>query len=273
MKDKYLIFLLMFFSFGQTDIVRGMSGDSLLLQIPVQAIYFTTDQLSNIYYLNSKDEIIKHIFSDGRTFTYSNKQLGKPSWIDASNPMRVLVLYPDVQTVVILDSRLGQINLIRLLATADGHSYLPVAACAQPDADYIWIFDGLSQTLVKLDERGNTVAESEPFRNMFNFSITEAKMYYHDQTLFMADGAPGVLVFDRFGSFVQAMDITPSTLLQISKEHFIFMQDQQLQILSRNLYGRSTVPMPVSGVLQGRVVSGRFFVRTADAILVYQYAE
>lgn len=244
--------------------------DSLLRFIPASTTFFTTDQLSNIYYINEQYEIVKYIWTEERTFTYSNKQLGKPSWVDASNPMQVLVLYPDVQTVVILDSRMGQINLLRLLSTPDGYSYLPLAACAQPEDDFFWIFDGLQQKLVKLDERGMTVAESEVFTSMFDFTVLEPKLYYQGQTLFLADTVPGILLFDRFGSFVRAMEFSSQSMLQIERDHFLFLENDSMHIVNRQLYGSVVQPLPMDDVVQIRVVSGRLFLRTANGISVFR---
>ena len=77
---------------------------------------FTTDALSNLYWLNNRRG--DQIPVDGRTHLHLQQQTtGATRLVDASNPMQVLVLYPDVQSVVLLDSRMGQINLIKLLAT------------------------------------------------------------------------------------------------------------------------------------------------------------
>jgi hypothetical protein len=268
MKHKQIILFIVFLS--GLRLMAAATPDSLLRQVPAKATFFTTDQLSNIYYINEQYEIVKYIWTEERTFTYSNKQLGKPGWIDASNPMQVLVLYPDVQTVVILDSRMGQVNLIRLLATADGHSYLPLAACAQPEDDFFWIFDGLQQKLVKLDERGMTVAESEAFTSMFDFSVLEPRLYYQGQTLFLSDPVPGILIFDRFGSFVRGMELGGDGMLQIERDHFLFLADDSLHLVNRQLYGSEVQPLPLTGVLQIRLVSGRLFLRTPNGISVFR---
>ena len=270
MISKQLLIGLSFFA-----AVSLQAQDSLVLEksIPANAGMFTTDALSNLYWLNTKGEVIKYQWTDGRTFTYSNKQLGQPAWVDASNPMQVLVLYPDVQSVVLLDSRMGQINLIKLLATSDGHSYLPLAACAQPEDDFFWIYDGLAQQLIKLDERGNTVAMSEPFTSMFDFTVVKPSLYYQEQTLFLADSDRGLLIFDRYGSFVKANDITRQTLLQIDKENYYFLEDGQLHIIHRQLYGSDAVSLPVENARQVRVLAGKVFVLTPDAIEVYRIRE
>ncbi|KRP08477.1 MAG: hypothetical protein ABR95_02505 [Sphingobacteriales bacterium BACL12 MAG-120813-bin55] len=268
MKNKLYIFII--YLFVGWPSAKSQTIDTLLLELPVQSRFFTTDPLSNIYYINEKQELIKYITESGRVFTYSNKQLGAPSWIDAANPMKVLALYPDFQTVVLLDSRMGQVALFRLLATTDGNSYLPVAACAQPEDDFFWIFDQLSQRLVKLDERGNKVAQSESFLQMFDFTVNHPQLYYYNQTLFLEDPTIGLMVFDRFGSFLTVLDIQTAAYLQITREHFIYPADSNLVQLQRQLYGKNMYPLPVWPVTQARVVSDRLFLGTPDRIRVYR---
>ena len=48
---------------------------------------------------------------------------------------------------------------------------------------------------------------SEPFTSMFDFTVVKPS-HYQGTNLFLADSDRGLLIFDRYGSFVKANDIT-----------------------------------------------------------------
>jgi len=265
LKNSLLILL---FCWLLTDI-QAQVQDSLLKEYHVTSSFFTTDPLSNLYYINEKDELIKVMDNDGRVFTYSNKQLGRPSWIDASSPMKVLVLYPDFQTVVILDSRMGQVALFRLLTTSDGNSYLPIAMCAQPEDDFFWIFDQLSQQLIKLDERGNTVAKSESLLQLFNTNITSATLRYNNQTLFLSDPKTGLMVVDRFGSPVNTYPQIQTPYIQVNRDALMYLNKGEFISLERKGLTSYKIHLPEQNVLQAQLKAGKLYLRTKDAIRVY----
>lgn len=78
----FILFLCISFSVSATD--------SLLYSVDLTSSYFTTDHLQNLYYINGKNEVIKYEFNSGIEYTFSDKRLGKPTYIDASNPMQYL---------------------------------------------------------------------------------------------------------------------------------------------------------------------------------------
>jgi hypothetical protein len=86
---------------------------------------------------------------------YTNARLGAPSFIDATNPMQVLVYYDRFQLVKLLNRNLIEIATLDLNAL--GYSLVPVA-CAARDGN-IWIFDALAYRFHKLDMQGRVVVE------------------------------------------------------------------------------------------------------------------
>jgi hypothetical protein len=250
---------------------QGFSQQDTARQyIPGRFTYFTTDKLQSVYMINEKDEVIKQLNDNGRVFTYSNKQLGKPTWIDAANPMKVLVFYPDFQTIVLLDSRLAQVALFRLLSTSDGQSYLPVAACSQPEDDFFWIYDQLSQSLIKLDERAYTVARSESFLQLLNVNLTEPDLYYYNQVLYLYDVSIGLMEIDRFGNPVRTIEKLPDPYYQVTRDYIIYRGDGEVGFFDRDGIDHKSLPLPDDHALQVRWEGNLLYVRSIEGIRVYE---
>ena len=76
--------------------------------------YFTTDNLCDIYIITNKNEIIK--FDDLGYFEgrYANKKMGNLASVDATNPFKLLLFYPDFQTITLLDRLLNPISSLVL---------------------------------------------------------------------------------------------------------------------------------------------------------------
>lgn len=243
--------------------------DSLLFSVNMPCSFFTTDHLQNMYYITPANEVVKYEFSTGRTFTYSDKRLGKPTYIDAANPMKVLVFYSDFYTLVILDNKCAAISVLNLTLTTDRNSYLPFVVCAEAESDNYWIYDQLSRRLIKLDERGSKILESEAFDALFNDAVLPAQLIYDNQTIYLIDKNYRILLFDLYGTFIQEIITQSSGWLQIVNKKFVFTLNDNLVIVDNTLLDRNSYPLPLSDVLQVRIHPNKIFVRTANQIAVY----
>ncbi len=245
------------------------ASDSLLYSADVPSSFFTTDHLQNLYYINAKNEVVKYEFTTGIEYTFSDKRLGKPTYIDAGNPMRVLVFFPDFYTVVIMDNTCSAIQIINLTSTTDKNSYLPFVVCTQPDDNYFWIYDQLSRRLIQLDERGNKVLESETFDALFGDEVLPAQLLYYNQNIYLADKNNRVLIFDMYGTYYKTIPLPATGYLQVANGNFVFLQGNTVQVIDNALLSRKEFALPLPDVLQVRIHPSRIFLRTATQIAVY----
>src|SRR5690242_8036125 len=97
-------------SFAQSDtsfhLVKIVKGD---------IVDFTVDNLDNLYLLNSRNQL-KKINANGDSIAVFNdvKKFGRATYIDVSNPLRLLLYYKDFSTIVVLDRFLNVRNSIDL---------------------------------------------------------------------------------------------------------------------------------------------------------------
>jgi hypothetical protein len=158
---------------------------------------FTVDNLDNIYLLSSTNQV-KKLNSNGDSVAVFNdvKKYGKATLIDVSNPLKVLLYYPDFATIVILDRLLTVRNTIDLRK----QNILQVHAIGQSYDNNIWLYDELENKLKKIDEEGKLLLETPDFRLIFGEAPIPQKIFDQNQYVYIYDSAKAVFVFDYFGT-------------------------------------------------------------------------
>ena len=196
---KFIITIL-FSLFIQASL--SAASDSTL-KLKLQAKYlevitdFTTDNLDNIYLVTASNQI-KKINEQGDSLAVYNdvRRYGNISSIDASNPLKVLVLYKDFSTIVVLDRLLNVRNTIDLRKV----NILQVRSATPSYDNKIWLFDELESKLKKIDDNGRVVMESVDFRQAFDVAPSPEIMFDRDGELYLYDRKKGLLVFDYYGA-------------------------------------------------------------------------
>lgn len=243
----------------------GRASDTMLCNINTVSSYFTVDGLRNIYYINASDEIVKYNCKDSTTITYSNLNLGKPTFIDVSNPLKILVFYPDRQLIVILDNQLSELLILRLNGRSNTPNYQPGVICKLTGTDHIWMYDELSRKLIRLDESGKVIAASEIFDQLFDFSVEVTKIFSTNDKIYLYAEDEGLLVFDAYANYVNTIPFVQS-VQQVTDKYVIALSGSSImwydlrtgEILSTNL--------GVDGIHQLYIDEGIFFLRSDNRI-------
>lgn len=262
MKNKYLIILLLL-----TTTVHA--ADSLTCKISMTSSYFTVDALSDIYYINQFNEIVKTHCGSGDLFTYSNKNWGRPVSIDASNPMKVLVFYPDQQTIVILNNQLAELSALQLRGNINVQNFQPSAICKHTGTDHIWMYDELSRKLFRLDETGNPLATSEAFDQLFTEPIEVETLYSANDKVFISSKNSGILVFDAYANFEKTIPLT-FEVQQITANYIIGINQSSLQFFEFS--NHEIINYPIAGT-NARLIGKTVFVQNQDSITIYDLGE
>jgi len=194
MKKLLSCFLLLgfFTAKGQADttfrLLRVMKGDF---------VEFTVDNLDNIYVLNSRNQIKKFNANGDSVAVYNDiRKNGTVRLIDVSNPLKLLLFYPDFGTVVMLDRFLNAVNSIDLRK----QKILQSRAIGQSYDNKIWVYDELENKLKKVDEEGKLIQETTDFRQLLGAAPTPLKIFDENHFVYVYDSIYGVYVFDYYGA-------------------------------------------------------------------------
>lgn len=203
---KNSLFIVCFFI-----VARVHAADSLLLTIQQPHTFFTTDAYNNIYAITPAHEIVRRQITGLNQVTFSNVRYGTPTSIDAGNPLKTMVYYADQQILVILDKMLAEIAVLKFSAL-NNETYRPTLVCRASGGDHFWLFDELSQRVIRLDEGGNRIAVSEPWYQLFSVQQTPVWMQSQGDQLYIYTTAGTLCVFDTFGTLGLQVDLPAQPL-------------------------------------------------------------
>ncbi len=169
-----------------------------IFEIPTDTTDFTLDKLGNVYLITPDNELIKYNKKGEILFRYSENRLGKLGSVDASNPMQILLYYPDFLTVKTLDRTMnptGEVALTDFVATQNAF------VCSSKDNN-IWVFDMDNQQLKKINRVGQVMYESGDLRLILPQKIIPDRMMERANELHIHVADKDVFVFDAFGKYL-----------------------------------------------------------------------
>ncbi|MBL7795136.1 MAG: hypothetical protein JNJ90_01425 [Saprospiraceae bacterium] len=215
---------------------------SLLFTLPVVARFATADNLGNVYLITTQNALEKYA-PDGRLLTrYSNNRLGSATWLDVSNPQKVLAWYADFRTVVVLDRSLtvlGELNLI-------GAGYPEVRTVAAAADGNLWLYDEVAFQLKKITPEGNVLFQSQAL-NMIQAERVSVSAIRDDGTQVLAsDPVLGMMLFDVYGQYQRSLPWPGISTFVLEQNRLEYLTDTALHIEDLQVFVARDIPLPES---------------------------
>ena len=160
MKKKFLFFLIAI-NFSNAQSFEPIKIDAM---IAPYEIFVGTDEYDVPYFLLN-DVLIKK--TNSQVFEYKNLLLGKISKIDLQNPLKIVLFYQDLNSIITLDNQLNETNLVQL---SNNKTPILATAAGMSAKNIFWIFNSLSQKIGLFDYLSNEYQEiTPPLKNMITF--------------------------------------------------------------------------------------------------------
>lgn len=223
------------FCVGQTE-----NGFSLRQTIPGKFADFTIDDLLNIYTLSPTNELTKYDSKGKVLFRYSNNETGEPANIDVSNPLNILLFYPDYQTAITLNRTLTESGRYELFGT----ELLEVTAACLSIENKLWVFEASNFRLKLIDERGRTIELSDDLSLYFEQPPLITQMEAHKGFIYANVPESGIIIFDNFAQFDKELPYPGIKHFQYFQNHLLFQQDSSLFQLDLNSLRKIEIPLP-----------------------------
>ena len=216
----------------------------LIQTLSVDARYAVADNLSNIYLITPGNAVEKYA-PDGRLLArYTNNRLSRAGLLDVSNPLNVLVWYPDFRTAVFLDrslTALGELNLI-------GAGYPEVRHIAASQDGNIWIYDEVNFRLVKITPEGEKRFESQAMNQLEPAPRSISCLRENNDRVYLADSTQGIFAFDLFAQFDRFWSpLHPVKDFQAAGDELHYLYGQH--IVAERLLFRASRQIDISALL------------------------
>lgn len=166
--------------------------------IPGSFIDFEVDNLGNMYVL-SKDSRLKKINDAGDSLAVFNdvRRYGKISYIDVTNPLKILLYFQEYGTIVMLDRFLNNINSIDLRK----FNLFQVKSIGLAYDNNVWIYDELEGKLKKIADDGSLISETTDIRQLTDSVPDPDLLMDQGGLVYLYDSLQGVFIFDHYGGF------------------------------------------------------------------------
>jgi hypothetical protein len=263
---KELILLLL-----SVAIATGFQPENytLLKSLPSSPSFFTTDNLGNCYVIEN-NQLTKYD-NNGKTLsTYSNKDFGTLKYADASNPLHLLLFYPDFLQVVYLDKTLSSKGVSIPLDTYGMDQAILV--CASYDNGF-WAYDSREFSLKKIDSQFLQKYNSGNIRQSTGKDINPTFLIEWDKQVYLNDPKLGIFVFDSFGAYVKTIPLTGIASFQFIGEELIYFKDGKLKSFHLKTLAEKNILLPGDGkdATNARIEQRRCYMQTKSALNFYSY--
>jgi len=239
----------------------------LIKSIPFTNAKFTTDRLGNAYVI-VENQVLEFDTIGKPKANYSNLNSGKLYSVDAGNPMKIVLFFPDFARLEVLDNKLALVSTIEL---RNLNIIQPLAAC-QSLQDGYWIFDLQDMQLKKIDLNLQKQFESGNLGQLLGISLFPNYINETDNNVYLNNPATGILVFDRYGSYLKQIPFTGLKSFQIIGSELLYIKDNKLLKYNlKTLLQNEVILPPHDSLHNARIEKQQLFLLTNSALNLYSY--
>jgi len=249
-----------------------LAADSLqvIRNIPVNARLMSVDELGNVYVVRRKDNtLIRYTAAGDSSTNFKSIANGDITYIDVTNPLRILVYYPDFAKLVLLDRMLtvkNELNLRQL-------NILNSNAVGLSADGNLWVYDQFNFTLNKLDLQLNYIIKGNDLRQQLADIPSPVYLTERDRKVYMCDPAQGIMIFDQYGSYMNTLLIKGVQQLQVVENQLIYYRDHALHAYHMLTFEEAVIDIPAQGnkaILQAALCRNVLYVLYEDRLALYR---
>lgn len=241
---------------------------TLMSGLPMRTgTFLTTDALGNAYVV-VENQVLKFSPSGKPLQNFSESQWGELRMVDATNPLKVLLFYPDMARIVTLGTQFAPQSTIELRSIG---IMQPTLACSSANEGY-WIFDLQDFQLKKLNFNLEITSQSGNLLQTTGQRILPNFLIEYDQRVYLNDPQQGILVFDAFGTYLKTIPIKGLFHFQCQSREIIYAVGDSAVAVETTAYTERKMPLPPHSAIRGmRMSDKQLYLLTTDSLNCYSY--
>ncbi|PCH65611.1 MAG: hypothetical protein COC01_09510 [Bacteroidetes bacterium] len=252
-----------------SDTGQTSANFTLFKSIPVNASFFTTDYLGQFYIVDN-NQLSKFNQNGVLLHTYSEKILGDISFVDAANPLRLLLFYRDFVQIVILDKTLSAIGGNILLENLGLEQTL--LTCTSNDNGF-WLYDPQDFQLIRLDQNLKTTHKSGPINQILGIELTPNFLIEYNNFVYLNDAERGILVFDIYGTYFKTIPLKGLASFQVIGDNLFYFSDSTLNSHHLTTLEAGMIDLPDTGLKSIRIEKQKLFLLKENSLDLYLISE
>ncbi len=235
--------------------VKSWSGASELI---------TADLLGQVYIVKTGN-LTKYSETGDSLFTWSDPGSGSITWVDASDPLRILVFYSDFNLVRFLNNRLAPLSdPIKL----DNLNITHPLALASSRQGGFWILDGTTLRLRYFDYLLNLQVESAPLRFAGNQPLNGLRLIESANRLWLHIPGQEIRQYDLFANLIRRIPVTAPSV-SLYGQQLLFVYPDKLTLFSDPFIPETSLTQwSGNPLLDAYLLDKRLLVRTAREVVL-----
>ncbi|MBC8147884.1 MAG: hypothetical protein H8E98_07875 [Bacteroidetes bacterium] len=233
--------------------------------IEVKGDFITTDKLGNIFLVRANN-LIKYN-SEGKLLkTFSNLNAGNISFVDASDPLKILVFYKDFGQLDFLDNTLSLSgSSIKLANLKLEQSSL---VCTSYNNGF-WVYDETNIRLIRIDKLLNISNESANISQVSGLELNPNYLIEQNNFVYLNDPDNGILVFDRYCTYLKTIPFKNLKSFQIIENSIVFAQDTLLKSYNMESFEENIINISEKKFKSIRIENQKLYILTEKGINIY----
>lgn len=220
------------------------------------------------FYSAANNRVLKFSSEGKYLFPYEEFKYGKIGMIDVTNPMKILVYYPDFQTVITLDKFLSPLSTYKFFDLG----YQNVAAVGSSTDGKLWFYDNVDFKLKKIDETGKIFRESQPLNLLIEETPSPNFILERDNAVYINDPLIGILVFDFFGGYKKTIPLKGLKRFQVLQQQIVYFEENELKSYNTVTFDSKSLLLPdTTSVAHAVLQNERVALLKSDRIDFYKY--
>ncbi|MBA3647059.1 MAG: hypothetical protein H0W62_00670 [Chitinophagales bacterium] len=240
-----------------------------LISVKIDASFITTDYLQNAYLISGNSSLVKMDSAGNILFTYNQNLYGSLRSVDATDPLKIILTYPDYGTIVMVDNTLSELSVMRLRQI--GILNFNVACVASRD-NSVWVFDEQDYKLKKIDRNNAISLESSDMFSLIGKAVHPSYMRERDQYVYITDPDIGILIFDNYGIYKETLPFKNITKFQVRNDQVLFRVQNALHTYQVTTIMEQKITLPDSiDIMDISIERNRLYLLKKDELKLFKF--
>ncbi len=183
------------------------------------------DPFGNVYVIGT-NEISKYNYKGILQKTFSNKRYGKISFLDVTNPLKILVYYKDFQQIVFLDD---QLTLSNNPISLENLGYEQTSLVCSSMNNSFWLYNNQNNELVRYSKELKPLVKTGNLKQILQSDIKPNFIKEHNGNLYLNCPSFGILVFDIYGTFSKTIPLKNLKEFDVVNGNIFYFENNTLK--------------------------------------------
>lgn len=241
----------------------------LINSIDTKAEAFTSDNIGN-YYLYNQNEILMYDSVGNLKNRFSDKTLGKITFVDARNPLRIVVFNKDIPAIIFLDNMLAPLGEPVWLQKMQMEQTSVV--CASYNSG-LWLYDQLQFQLNRVDQFFKITHQTGNLAQIIGTRLNPEWMIEEGNWLYVYNPQTGILVFDIYGTYLKTIPKKNLVNMQVFENNLMLFDGEKFLQYNTKTLQEQVLPLPdinIKDIKMIKVNKNKLAILANNKLLIYE---